>query len=864
MKRFTIITSCIFILLLMLNTTILAQLTWNFTSNLNSSGAVANLTTSVVALTSAQGSTTISPINATPPIVSNYSGASGSGCANINAKAGAISTTTSTYVQVILTPATNYWVNITNIKWGSFAISASGGPTTFAIYTSLNNYTTPVFVTNPTIAANSTWSQINTTTSGSTPMTPIVGLAGAAVTIRIYAYGGTGTPLTGTTFTSANWRIDDLVITATAQTGITGQIPKYSAPGVFTNSVINESTDGNIGIGVAGPTSGGAKLDVGGTIKSTGLIIPTGAVANKVLTSDASGNATWQLPTGSTNYWTLAGNGVDISNNNTGNVGIGTNTPTEKLDVNGLIKSTDGLTYGTTFGASLGTWGTFSRLTTTTSTDAFSVLTTKPTSSILLQVNNGNRGIMLNGGTKNLLFVGGSGETLSGIGNNDGTGNLTFLYATSANNQVEGMRLSNTGNLGIATTSPTEKLDVFGNIKFSGALMPNNNSGISGQVLTSAGTGVPPTWTTPPTNAPGWGLNGNAGTSSTNYIGTSDAQDLRIRTNGEDKIFIQNNTGNIGIGTSNPTEKLDVLGTVKVSNLIVPNTNSTVIIGSPSDNGYANKLQVTGVSHFNGGILLSDQPHASNNFTVVTGPSTSAPIKLNIVNGVGYGGANMLLGGTQGGGGTPANPNIYFGDNLRAYASIGGELKTFNNLQSGDIIFSTTPNVSTTSLQERFRIDQNGNVGVGISLPTEKLDVNGNIYTNGKILIGTTGLNTGTHSLAVNGSAIFTKAVVKLTSAPWPDYVFAPSYKLPSLTELEKYIKLNNHLPEMPSADEVKNNGIDLGNNQTLLLKKVEELTLYIIEQNKKIELLQEEKEKIAKLQAQMDELKKLIKEQKN
>jgi hypothetical protein len=93
----------------------------------------------------------------------------------------------------------------------------------------------------------------------------------------------------------------------------------------------------------------------------------------------------------------------------------------------------------------------------------------------------------------------------------------------------------------------------------------------------------------------------------------------------------------------------------------------------------------------------------------------------------------------------------------------------------------------------------------------------------------------GTYSLAVNGSAIFTKAVVKLNSA-WPDYVFTPDYKMPKLDSLESFINSNGHLPGIPTAGDVKKNGIDLGENQALLLKKIEELTLIVIEQNKRIE----------------------------
>lgn len=120
-------------------------------------------------------------------------------------------------------------------------------------------------------------------------------------------------------------------------------------------------------------------------------------------------------------------------------------------------------------------------------------------------------------------------------------------------------------------------------------------------------------------------------------------------------------------------------------------------------------------------------------------------------------------------------------------------------------------------------------------------------FTNGNVGIGST-MATG-YKLAVNGSAIFTKAVVKLYGN-WPDYVFEPAYKLPSLKEVETYIIKNQHLQGLPVAATVEKEGIDLGDNQALLLKKVEELTLYIIELNKKVDAVAKENDLLKKMLA--------------
>ncbi|GAB3423650.1 hypothetical protein [Niabella aquatica] len=109
---------------------------------------------------------------------------------------------------------------------------------------------------------------------------------------------------------------------------------------------------------------------------------------------------------------------------------------------------------------------------------------------------------------------------------------------------------------------------------------------------------------------------------------------------------------------------------------------------------------------------------------------------------------------------------------------------------------------------ERMRIDASGNVGIGTATPAEKLSVNGKIRAK----------------------------EIKVETSNWPDYVFKPSYQLMPLQEVSHFITQNGHLPGVSSAKEVEQNGIDLGANQAVLLKKIEELTLYVIEQNKIIE----------------------------
>jgi len=202
----------------------------------------------------------------------------------------------------------------------------------------------------------------------------------------------------------------------------------------------------------------------------------------------------------------------------------------------------------------------------------------------------------------------------------------------------------------------------------------------------------------------------------------------------------------------------------------------------------------------------------------------------------------------------------------------------------------------------RFFIGNNGNVGVGTTEPKERFDVSGRIrasqgvyatgasnptsweanavdislsgnngylrsrdwaanqwlplyiqastyiFNDGNVGIGTINPQS---LLAVNGT-ITTKEVV-VTIDGWSDFVFNKDYKLKDLKEVENFIEENNHLPDIPSEDEVLENGIQVGEMNAKLLQKIEELTLYMIDINKEVKALRNEnaelKEKIVKME---------------
>ncbi|UTW61663.1 hypothetical protein KFE98_16865 [bacterium SCSIO 12741] len=110
------------------------------------------------------------------------------------------------------------------------------------------------------------------------------------------------------------------------------------------------------------------------------------------------------------------------------------------------------------------------------------------------------------------------------------------------------------------------------------------------------------------------------------------------------------------------------------------------------------------------------------------------------------------------------------------------------------------------------------------------------VRADGKVGVGTNNL-VGDHLLYVGGKAICEELTVKL-EGNWPDFVFADKYELMSLGELESFIQENHHLPNVPSEEEVKEEGIQSGKMDAILLQKIEELTLYVIELEKEINLL--------------------------
>lgn len=292
-------------------------------------------------------------------------------------------------------------------------------------------------------------------------------------------------------------------------------------------------------------------------------------------------------------------------------------------------------------------------------------------------------------------------------------------------------------------------------------------------------------------------------------------------------------TGNIGVGTLTPSVKLHVQQkksgiATGYSTQIIEDVDAQLDIISDASGTWGSSINlVEGKGDSNNDIWSIARQ------TSIKGDSS---LRIN------YGNNNEHL-----------NPNVIT-FNTNKHVGIGTSLPTAK--------LEISSNETKFIKLKRDGVTKKGHIGYGstneggVYLGTDDNQYSLWIQQNGAVGIGTTNPNSN-FKLSVNGK-IRAKEIKVETG--WSDFVFYKDYKLPSLLEVENHIKNKGHLKDIPSAKEVEKNGIFLGEMDAKLLQKIEELTLYTIQQEKKIKTLEIRSSKIEKLEKENKVLKSLLK----
>jgi hypothetical protein len=418
----------------------------------------------------------------------------------------------------------------------------------------------------------------------------------------------------------------------------------------------------------------------------------------------------------------------------------------------------------------------------------------------------------------------------------------------------------NAGNLGIGITNPQAKLHIIqesynAGLKVSGGINPHMK--VDGDLAIIKMQSI----------------SGN----NFAYLGTESNSTLHLITNNDPKLTILN-TGNVGIGITDPKAKLDVANNLRVG--AQGGTDVTIIEGGAGFGSQIKQFYIDGVarnwfsangnSYFNAGNLgvgtvtpqaklhvIQESYNAGVKVSGGINPHMKIDGDIAIVKMQSISGQNLALVGTE----TNSDFALFTNNSSKLYVKSDGNVgigtpspaAKFDVVGSNNSRFlfdhNSTGNNYLDGVSHNFR---NTLGEVRLSIQNSLINAYVPIISNQRVLIGTSDAPSG-YLLAINGNAIANKIVVK--QFPWADFVFKPDYKLPPLSIVEQHIKEKGHLKDIPSEKEVAEKGIDLGSMDTKLLQKVEELALYLIDQQKQIDELKKQNEATLKQNALLMQL---------
>ena len=375
---------------------------------------------------------------------------------------------------------------------------------------------------------------------------------------------------------------------------------------------------------------------------------------------------------------------------------------------------------------------------------------------------------------------------------------LEFTYESPRQNKPPVILFSNDGKVGFGTSYPSERLHVVGNIFSSSSMITRGNLYFADSL--SAATG----WEVSRSES---GLNFKRFQPSLIGDTTSIGGDDNPLDRGSSSRFFIKDNGYVGIGTTNPETKLHVTGNIMGRDITATNDIQGKNITAERNIQGTN---ITATRDIQGANITATNDIQGTNITA-TGDVTISSLSE-------Y--SNKIL--KVGTGGLLSSSSIH--------ETTDGRVGIGTNTPATGIKLHVNGDIQATNITATGNIQAANLVASGNNV-FENLLVNNGIGINCDI--------ESDYRLAVNGKIICTEMKVK--ARPWSDYVFDDQYTLKSLKEVELFIKKNKHLPDVPSAKDVEENGIEIGEMQAILLQKIEELTLYSIEQQKQILDLQEQ-----------------------